>query len=64
MVTWKRKLIVTGPNNQAQITLPKICVDSLDLEPGQELEVEEMKRESLKIVPQKIMINSFQENLL
>jgi bifunctional DNA-binding transcriptional regulator/antitoxin component of YhaV-PrlF toxin-antitoxin module len=52
MVTWKRKLIVTGPNNQAQITLPKIWVDSLDLEPGQELEVEEMKREeALKIRP-------------
>jgi len=50
MVTWKRTLSISGPNNQASITLPKRWVESLDLESGEKLEIKEMKRESaLKI---------------
>lgn len=50
MVSWKRTLSISGPNDQASITLPKRWVESLDLESGQKLEIEEMKREkALKI---------------
>jgi bifunctional DNA-binding transcriptional regulator/antitoxin component of YhaV-PrlF toxin-antitoxin module len=54
MVTWKRTLSISGPNDQASITLPKRWVESLDLESGDKLEIEEMKREnSIKISPDK-----------
>jgi len=54
MVTWKRTLSISGPNDQASITLPKRWVESLDLESGDKLEVKEMKREkALKIKPKK-----------
>lgn len=44
MVTWNRKVQIQ--NGQARVTLPKRWIESQDIDDKEEIEIEEMKRET------------------